>query len=372
VDEQIELAFLLAYGRPAREVRSPPAGSRLETRFTAVLRALLNTMDSCMSTDHCTRRDFLSFPLRGSGPRGVDAVAAEGRAARRTSGKGQARHPSLPVRRSQSTRFVRLQAGAGKAPRPTAWQRREARRVFRPGRPAAEERLGVQAARQERPVGLRLVRISPRWPTELTVIRLWSPNRRATRRPRFKRTAAFGSTASLPWAPGFHTAWQRGGRLAGVCCPADSRGLRRGTHQLVNGFLSPSTGCCVPKRGADRQRPLPHAEDRSGCERAARDLQAKLNEIDLADRGGNDELAARMKAYELAPRCSWPCPASPTCRARMNKTRELYGLNREETRRLRRSCLLARRLLEQGVRFVQLFSGVRSLAPPLTGTGTKI
>ena len=64
-----------------------------------------------------------------------------------------------------------------------------------------------------------------------------------------------------------------------------------------------------------------------------------------------------MKAYELAARMQRAIPEVTALERETASTQQLYGLDRPETLDFGRSCLLARRLLEQGVRFVQLFSG---------------
>jgi hypothetical protein len=91
--------------------------------------------------------------------------------------------------------------------------------------------------------------------------------------------------------------------------------------------------------------------------------------IDLAERAGNDELAARVKAYELAAKMQLAVPRVTDLSGEDRKTHDLYGLGREETRDFGRSCLLARRLLEQGVRVVQLFSGGAFGSPRINWDG---
>ena len=92
-------------------------------------------------------------------------------------------------------------------------------------------------------------------------------------------------------------------------------------------------------------------------ERASRALLAMLNRRHLADRGLNDSLSARIRSYELAARMQLAVPEVADLGRETSATRTLYGLDAPETEDFGRSCLLARRLLERGVRFVQLFSG---------------
>lgn len=86
----------------------------------------------------------------------------------------------------------------------------------------------------------------------------------------------------------------------------------------------------------------------------------ELNREHLATRTGDDELEARLSAYELAFRMQAHAPEAVDLASETAATQELYGLNRKETAAYGRNCLLARRLVERGVRFVQLYSGAGS------------
>jgi hypothetical protein len=140
---------------------------------------------------------------------------------------------------------------------------------------------------------------------------------------------------------------------------ADPRGLPAGgTINWSNGFLpARHQGVLFQSTGPVISDLFPARAIDPAADRDARLLQGKLNEIDLADRGGGDDLSARMRAYELAAKMQLAVPRVSDLSKEDVKTKELYGLNREETKDFGRNCLLARRLLEQGVRFVQLFSG---------------
>ena len=74
-------------------------------------------------------------------------------------------------------------------------------------------------------------------------------------------------------------------------------------------------------------------------------------------RAENPELAARIEQFELAYRMQSAAPEAVELGSETEETRELYGLNDERTRRFGSKCLLARRLVERGVRFVQVYSG---------------
>src|SRR5262249_50520351 len=93
------------------------------------------------------------------------------------------------------------------------------------------------------------------------------------------------------------------------------------------------------------------------ADRATRDLLAGMNARHLARRPGDDALQARVQSYELAARMQLSVPGVADLRRETAATRAAYGLDRPTTADFGRACLLARRLLERGVRFVQLFSG---------------
>ena len=90
------------------------------------------------------------------------------------------------------------------------------------------------------------------------------------------------------------------------------------------------------------------------------DLIAKLNGIHGRERPGDSNLDARQSAYELAFRMQATAPEVIDFTKEDEKTREAYGLNRKETAEFGHRCLLARRLVERGVRFVQVYCGAGS------------
>ncbi|MCA9223928.1 MAG: DUF1501 domain-containing protein, partial [Planctomycetales bacterium] len=87
------------------------------------------------------------------------------------------------------------------------------------------------------------------------------------------------------------------------------------------------------------------------------DLLAKLNESHADRHPEHTELQARMEAYELAFRMQMQVPEILALDGEDAATLDLYGVGREPTDAFGRKCLLARRLVEQGVRFVQLYAG---------------
>ncbi len=92
-------------------------------------------------------------------------------------------------------------------------------------------------------------------------------------------------------------------------------------------------------------------------QRHSLDLLAELNREHLKSRPGESELAARIQSYELAYRMQTSAAEVVDIDREDEQTREMYGLNDKRTADFGRKCLITRRLLENGVRFVQLYSG---------------
>lgn len=93
------------------------------------------------------------------------------------------------------------------------------------------------------------------------------------------------------------------------------------------------------------------------AQRSQLDLLAKLNQQHLEARAGGDDLAARINSYELAFRMQSEAPEAVDLSEESDATQQLYGLGKQPTDEFGRNCLVARRLVERGVRFVQLYSG---------------
>ena len=92
-------------------------------------------------------------------------------------------------------------------------------------------------------------------------------------------------------------------------------------------------------------------------QRARLEALAKLNQLDMEKYPGNSELAARIASYELAYRMQGCAPEAIDTSSESEATKKLYGLDAAITEPFGRQCLMARRLVERGVRFVQLFMG---------------
>lgn len=140
---------------------------------------------------------------------------------------------------------------------------------------------------------------------------------------------------------------------------ADSRGgPNGGASNWTNGFL-PSQHQGVELRGGKQPvRDLfPARALGAGADQGVRDFLDTVNRRH-AERLGNDRLLmARIRSYELAARMQLSVPEVSDLTQETEKTINMYGLNTEPTADCARRCLLGRRLLERGVRFVQVFSG---------------
>jgi hypothetical protein len=95
-------------------------------------------------------------------------------------------------------------------------------------------------------------------------------------------------------------------------------------------------------------------------QRAKLDLINELNDIHRRERPGDSQLDARQKAYELAFRMQATAPEAVDLTNEDAKTKVEYGLNDKATAEFGHRCLLARRLVERGVRFVQVYCGAGS------------
>ncbi len=92
-------------------------------------------------------------------------------------------------------------------------------------------------------------------------------------------------------------------------------------------------------------------------QRANLDLLAQLNQKHAAQHPGHDELAARMESFELAYRMQMQVPEALDLSKENAKTLAAYGIGAATTDAFGRKCLLARKLVEKGVRFIQLYNG---------------
>jgi len=87
------------------------------------------------------------------------------------------------------------------------------------------------------------------------------------------------------------------------------------------------------------------------------DTLRKMNERHLEARHRDSELAARIESYELAFRMQMSAPEATDISSESEATKKLYGLDDRVSADFGGRCLLARRLVERGVRFVQVWNG---------------
>jgi len=104
----------------------------------------------------------------------------------------------------------------------------------------------------------------------------------------------------------------------------------------------------------DMERP---EEMSDPMQRQILDTLGQYNTQHMASREDYSELAARVASYEMAYRMQTTAPEAVDLSQESQKTMELYGADVEQTQEFGRKCVLARRLVERGVRFIQLYSG---------------
>lgn len=93
------------------------------------------------------------------------------------------------------------------------------------------------------------------------------------------------------------------------------------------------------------------------AQRRLLDTLREYNEEHLVSREDNTNLSARIASYELAYRMQSRAPEAVDLGEETLATQEMYGLHNPRTEKFGRQCLLARRLVERGVRFIQIYSG---------------
>jgi hypothetical protein len=151
----------------------------------------------------------------------------------------------------------------------------------------------------------------------------------------------------------------------------DTRGHPAGgSINWSNGFLpARHQGVLMRSQGAAISDLVPASSIDAETEAESRLLLEQVNRRHLESRGGGDELSARIRAYEMAARMQLAVPEVTALDRETAATAALYGLEQPETADFGRGCLLARRLLERGVRFVQLFSGGAFGSPRINWDG---
>jgi uncharacterized protein (DUF1501 family) len=143
-----------------------------------------------------------------------------------------------------------------------------------------------------------------------------------------------------------------------VVMPDPGGWVKGGAPAWGNGYLPAAYQGTVMRGGAS---PILNLQTPPGIgdeqQRKTLDLINKLNREELKDREENSELTARIASYELAFRMQSNATDVVDIAKESDATKKLYGLDRKETSEFGLRCLLARRMVERGVRFVQLYSG---------------
>lgn len=137
-----------------------------------------------------------------------------------------------------------------------------------------------------------------------------------------------------------------------------SGGPISGAKNWSSGYM-PATyqGTVFRSKGApilDLARPDDMSVD---VQRRLLDSIQDANAQHLAQRQGNSDLASRIASYELAYKMQSTAPEAVDLATEDAATLEMYGINNDRTRDFGTRCLMARRLVQRGVRFIQLYSG---------------
>jgi hypothetical protein len=137
------------------------------------------------------------------------------------------------------------------------------------------------------------------------------------------------------------------------------RGLPKGYAQNWGAGFLPSIfqGTALKPQGAPIDNLYRPAGLSAPQQRNQLDLLARLNQRQLDEHAGDSELAARIETFELAFRMQLAAPEALDLNRETEATRRLYGVDSPRCGHFARQCLIARRLVERGVRFVQIYSG---------------
>jgi hypothetical protein len=137
------------------------------------------------------------------------------------------------------------------------------------------------------------------------------------------------------------------------------RGLPKGHAQNWGAGFLPSVyqGTYLKPSGVPIDNMVPPAELAGERQRAQLDLLAELNRRHQEENPAEKELAARIETFELAYRMQSAAPEALEVDKEPEFIKKLYGLDRKPCAHFARQCLIARRMVERGVRFVQIYSG---------------
>lgn len=134
-----------------------------------------------------------------------------------------------------------------------------------------------------------------------------------------------------------------------------------GARAWGSGFMPSSYQGVLFETGPEPLRNLNNPKGVSTAQQQRKlDFINRLNRRHFEGRESNTELEARIHSYELAARMQADAPEAIDLNNEPEHVKKLYGLDQKETEVYGRQCLLARRLVERGVRFIQLYSGAGS------------
>ncbi len=134
-----------------------------------------------------------------------------------------------------------------------------------------------------------------------------------------------------------------------------------GARAWGSGFMPSGYQGVLFETGAEPLRNLNNPKGVSAEQQQSRlEFISRLNRRHAVGRESNTELEARIRSYEVAAGMQSAAPEAIDLNQEPEHIRALYGLDRKETEVYGRQCLLARRLVERGVRFIQLYSGAGS------------
>lgn len=143
-----------------------------------------------------------------------------------------------------------------------------------------------------------------------------------------------------------------------VVLPDPGGGLKGGPSAWGNGYLPASYQGTTMRPGKTPILNLaPPAGISESRQRSTIDFVQQLNSRHLMGRESDDELAARIESYELAFRMQSAAPEAVDFSQETQETLSMYGIDDPVTRDFGERCLLARRMVERGVRMVQVYSG---------------
>jgi len=332
-----------------------------------------------------TRRDFLSFSYAGIGAIAMaDLLVRDGVArADRVPGRAAAAWPHHPPR---ATRVIHIVLCGGLSQVDSFDYKPKLEKLNGKSLVADEQpdvffgqvgllRKSDWAFQQRGESGLWVSELFPQLATvadELTVIRSMYAETSNHTPATFQQNTGFrlnGFPTTGAWLS-FGMGCETDELPAYVVIP-DSRGVPAGgSINWSNGFLPAQyQGVVVRSSGTPIKDLFPARELDPATEVASRKLLADLNRRHLNERGESDALTARIRSYALAERMQAVIPDVANLAAETESIHKMYGLDVEASADFGRSCLLARRLLERGVRFIQMFAGGAFGSPRINWDG---